>query len=243
MDPAEPLAVLVTLMSAAVAVAVTAALTTAADGAPDLRPVARRATALLWGWWAAAVALSLTGFFAAPDRFSWSDLPGFAAFSTAMTLPLAGLVLAVRRGGDLAALIARVPTRWLVGVQVFRLGGVAFLALWAAGRLPDWFGLATGAMDAAVGIAALPLALALARGARWAPSAAVAWSLFGLADFAHAIGFVLLAFLGLVAVTPAPAMIGLHPLALIALFQVPLAVALHLAVLARLVPRAAPAGV
>lgn len=242
MHPAEPLAILVTALSAAVALAVTAALTRAAAGAPRLRPVARRAAALLWLWWGAAVALSVNGFFAAPDRFGWADLPGFAAFGTAMTLPVAGLVLAVRRGGDFAALVARVPTGWLVGVQVFRLGGLAFVALWAAGRVPDWLGLVTGAMDVAVGLAALQLGLALARGAAWARRAAVGWSLFGLADFASAIGFVFLAFLGLVAVTPAPAMIGLHPLALIALFQVPLAVALHLAVLARLMPRAVAAG-
>jgi hypothetical protein len=59
---------------------------------------------------------------------------------------------------------------------------------------------------------------------------------FGIADFVLAVSVVSLAILGIITPQPAPAMIGLHPLAMISLFQMPLSIAIHALALRRLYP-------
>lgn len=220
---------LVTVSALAVAVGAALAMVRAARRAPAGRAALGPVLAALTLWLAVALAAARIGFFAAPDRFDpWADATGFAAFGALMTAPVAALVWARLRVPAFAALVAALPLGLLVGAQVYRLGGAAFGLLAAEGALPGWFGFSTAALDVTVGALAVPLALWGGR------RALLGLSVLGLADFAHAIGYVGAAFVGLVAPDPAPAMIGLMPLALIALFQVPLAIALHLEVLARL---------
>lgn len=198
------------------------------------RPASRLLVAV-WLWVATALTASLVGFFQSPTRFTTADLSGFLLFGTLMSIPLIGFLLVVWRSVPLRELVAAIPTPWLVGLQVYRLGGVIFLVLLAAGQVPAWWGWITGIADLLVGSTALPLAWGLAHNANWALPAAIGWNMLGLADFAHAIGFVFLVFFGVIAADPAPALIGLHPLALIALFQVPLAIIIHGVVIRRLV--------
>lgn len=224
-----PLDLAVTLSALAGAGGAALALTLAARAAPRGRPALAPALAGLAVWLGVALVAARVGFFAAPDRFDlWADAPGFAAFGTLMVLPVAALALARARSPAFAALVAALPTGLLVGAQLFRLGGAAFAVLTLQGALPGSLGWTTAALDLTVGALAVPVALWGGR------RALLAFSLLGLADFAQAIGQVGLAFAGLTAPDPAPAMIGLMPLGLIALFQVPLAAALHLEVLARL---------
>jgi hypothetical protein len=235
--PADLHAFILTALATLVALVVAARLLATGRAGPAQARAARRAVPVLGLWLAAALALSHHGFFAAPDRFTAADWPGFVAFAALMAAPPVAVLLAMRRSAGFAALLAGLPLPFLAGLQVYRLGGGVFLSLQAQGRVPDWFGLSTGIADLAVGLAALPLAVALAAGWRLAVPAAVAWSVFGLADFANALATAFLAFTGAVAMQPAPALIGAHPLALAALFLVPLAVVGHGLILARLLPQ------
>jgi hypothetical protein len=230
MHPLDPVVTLSALsVGAGAAVALLVAARRVPQGRPALVPALVPALAGLAIWLGVAMGAARIGFFAAPDRLDMvGDALGFAAFGTLMTLPVAALVWARLRVPAFAALVGALPLGLLVGAQVFRLGGAVFAALAAEGAVPGWFGWTTAALDITVGALAVPLALWGGR------RAMVGLSLLGLADFAHAIGYVGAAYAGLIAPDPAPAMIGLMPLALIALFQVPLAVALHLAVLERL---------
>jgi len=227
------------IISVAVAVAAALNLKLAQIGRtePGLRPTARYLAVFVWAWLAFALGLSAVGFFGQADRFQRSDWPGFIAFAGLMfTLPTL-FAVGMLRSAKLRRLISRFSTAWLVGVQVYRTAGVVFLGLLAQGHLPNWFGFSTGVADVLVGVTALPLAWALATRRSWARPAAVLWCLVGLLDFLHAVPYVVLAFLGVIDPQPAPAMIGLHPLALISIFQVPLAMIFHAIVLVRLLQR------
>jgi hypothetical protein len=225
----------ITAVAVGVALALTWQLRKIGSQHASLVRLAARLQWAVWLWLAVALAASLVGFFQEPARFSTDDRAGFLLFSTLMSIPPIIFLLGVWHSDQLRQIVAAVPTSWLVGLQVYRLAGVIFLVLLAAGQVPPWWGWATGLTDLLVGATALPLAWGLARKAGWAGPAALGWNLLGLADFAHAIGYVFLAFLGLIVATPAPALIGLHPLALIALFQVPLAIMLHGVVLSRVI--------
>lgn len=229
MHPLDPV---VTFMALSVGAGAAAALLAAARRVPEGRPALVPALIGLAVWLGVGVGAARVGFFAAPDRLDLiGDAVGFAAFGTLMTLPVAALVWARLRVPAFAALVGGLPLGLLVGAQVYRLGGAAFGVLAAEGAVPGWFGWSTAVLDISVGVLAIPLAL-------WGGRRALtAFSLLGLADFAHAIGYVGAAYVGLIAPDPAPAMIGLMPLALIALVPVPLAIALHLEVLGRLYPR------
>jgi hypothetical protein len=118
--------------------------------------------------------------------------------------------------------------------HVFRVAGVAFLAVMAMGKLPAVFALPAGLGDIAVGITAPFVARRLShgdtRGAVW-------FNILGLLDLAVAVGLGFAAGLGadrLLNVSPSTADVALLPLALIPTTAVPLAVALHVTSLIRL---------
>jgi hypothetical protein len=167
------------------------------------------------------------GFFASPTQFSPDDLLGFLAFGTLMSLPVVLFALAWWRVAPFRAFITSVPLPLVVGVQVYRVVGVVFLWMLGENLVPPALGIPTGIADLAVGVLALPLAFALARGVARARGLAIAWCAFGIADFVLAISVVSVAFLGLVQLQPDPAAIGRYPLTLISLFQVPLSICLH----------------
>lgn len=234
MPHSSPWSLFVVAVAVAVAVALNLKLAQIGRTEPGLRPAARYLAVFIWAWLAFALGMSAVGFFGQADRFQRSDWPGFIAFGGLMfTLPTlfaAGML----RSATLRRLISHFSTAWLVGVQVYRTAGVVFLVLLAQGRLPNWFGWSTGVADVLVGVTALPLAWALATRRSWARPAAALWCLVGLLDFLHAVPYVTLSFVGVIDPQPAPAMIGLHPLALISIFQVPLSIIFHAIVLARL---------
>lgn len=242
MSPFAPWSLLITAVAIAVAWALTWQLQRIGKQQVALGQPATSLRVGVWLWLGAALTASLIGFFQNPTRFGADDLLGFLRFGTLMTVPPIVFLLGMWRSDQLRRLIGAIPTPWLVGLEVYRLGGVIFLALLAAGQVPVWWGWSTGIADLLVGAMALPLAWGLAREAGWAGPVALGWNLLGLADFAHAIGYVTLAFFGVISASPAPALIGLHPLALIALFQVPLAIIIHGLLLSRLLRQPTTAG-
>lgn len=190
-------------------------------------------------WLALAWLLSRRGFFADAGGWTDGDLIGFTLFGTLMTLPVVLFFVARARSAAFRHFLDGVPAPLLIGVQVYRVAGIVFLWLYARGWMPLETGLITGLADLIVGAAALPLAWAVARNLRGSRAAAIAWNVFGIADFVLAISFVSLSTMGAVTLQPAPVRIGLHPLALISLFQVPLSICLHWLALRAVSQRAA----
>lgn len=191
----------------------------------------------VWLWVSVALIASSIGFFESSTTFSPTDLSGFVLFGTSMTVPVIGYMLGMRWSTQFRQLIGAMTIQWLVGLEVYRIGGVIFLVYYVAGHVPSWWGVSTGIADLIIGVTALPIAWGLARATDWAYPVAIVWNLLGLADIMHAIGYVCVIFSGLSSVYPAPALIGQHPLALIALFQAPLALIIHGIVLRRLISK------
>jgi hypothetical protein len=151
----------------------------------DLTPGQRRTTWLAVMipdtlWFAVAWSAAINGVF----RTGASSLP---------LLPLA-IFLPVMIGAPLLLLSKRVgqvldatPATWLVALQLYRVFGSWALAAWLHGVLPGVFALPAGIGDVLTGLFAVPAAIAVASGTAQGRKAAIAWNIFGLADFAVAI--------------------------------------------------------
>lgn len=151
----------------------------------DLTPGERRTTWLAIMipdtlWFAVVWSAAINGAF----RTDASPLP---------MLPLA-IFVPVMIGAPLLLLSKRVgrvldamPASWLVALQLYRIFGSWALAAWLHGSLPGVFALPAGIGDVLTGLLAVPVAIAAASGAEQGRKAAIAWNVFGLADFAVAI--------------------------------------------------------
>ncbi|CAG4903514.1 MFS transporter [Paraburkholderia gardini] len=131
-------------------------------------------------WFAVAWSAAINGVF----RSGVSPLPllPLAIFLPVMTgAPL--LLLSRRMGQVLDAM----PATWLVALQLYRVFGSWALAAWLHGALPTVFALPAGIADVLTGLFAVPAAIAVASGTDQGRKAAIAWNIFGLADFAVAI--------------------------------------------------------
>ncbi|TCG01869.1 MFS transporter [Paraburkholderia strydomiana] len=151
----------------------------------DLTPGERRTTWLAVMipdtlWFAVVWSAAINGAF----RTDASPLPmlPLAIFVPVMVgAPL--LLLSKRVGRVLDAM----PASWLVALQLYRIFGSWALAAWLHGLLPGVFALPAGIGDVLTGLLAVPVAIAVASGAEQGRKAAIAWNMFGLADFAVAI--------------------------------------------------------
>lgn len=200
-------------------------------GAAPRRRFVLASGAVILGWLGAAMALAAAGFVkAAPDRV----LPGVLL---PLTVPLAAGALAIRNSRILGAVLDAIPLPWLAGMQLYRVFGFTFLALYFAGHLPGEFAIPAGAGDVAVGLAAPVVAWLFLARAQGSGLAMLGWNLAGILDLivAVAAGFLtspgpLQAF----ALDAPNELITAWPLALVPAFAVPLSVLLHLVVLRRL---------
>ncbi|MDQ0622200.1 MFS transporter [Paraburkholderia graminis] len=206
----------------------------------DLTPAQRRATWLAVMipdtlWFAVVWSAAINGAF----RAGVSPLP---------LLPLA-IFLPVMIGAPLLLLSKRVgrvldamPASWLVALQLYRVFGSWALAAWLHGLLPGVFALPAGIGDVLTGLFAVPVAIAVASGASRGRNAAIAWNLFGLADFAVAITLGILTSPGpLQLIHPAMPSIGAgaYPDVLTPAFVVPGSILLHALSLRQLIRRRA----
>jgi hypothetical protein len=139
------------------------------------------AYALAAAWSIAIVAIAAAGGFA---QGALGPIPG-------PVLPFALLVL-----GGLAAWFAwpafrralqSVPLAALIGINAFRIGGAFFVLLWAQGRLAAPFAPSAGWGDIATGLAAIPLALMVARTGGAPKYVYGIWNAFGALDLIVAI--------------------------------------------------------
>jgi hypothetical protein len=91
------------------------------------------------------------------------------------------------RSKSIAALLDATPAAWLIALQVYRIFGGIFIVYWVNGTAAGAFAWPAGVGDMLTGIMALPVAWRLASGAENGRTAAIAWNVFGLLDFAVAV--------------------------------------------------------
>jgi len=141
---------------------------------------------------------------------------------------LIGLPL-IMRSQRIAVALDALPASWLVGLQVYRIFGGAFLVQLALGRLSAVFALPAGIGDILVGLLALPAARYLSRNADRGRAVAVMWNVLGILDLVVAITMGFLTSTGrLQALGVAVPSGGLaYPLVMIPAFAVPLSLILH----------------
>jgi hypothetical protein len=187
-------------------------------------------------WW-----LSFFTALAAVGAFAANYHRPVAAIAFGIVVPIVvGLVL-LGRSPALNHMLDQISPRALIGVQFYRVLGGLFIIGWATGHIPAVFALPAGIGDVAVGLAAPYLATRLGDGTERSRRLAVAWNIFGIADFASAVA------LG-AATSPSPLwptllghpnpLISRLPFVLIPVFLVPVSALLHIVTLRRL---AAPA--
>jgi hypothetical protein len=204
----------------------------------DLTPGQRRTTWLAVMipdtlWFAVAWSAAINGVF----RMGASPLP---------LLPLA-IFLPVMIGAPLLLLSKRVgqvldamPATWLVTLQLYRVFGSWALAAWLHGVLPGVFALPAGIGDLLTGLFAVPVAIAVASGTAQGRKAAIAWNIFGLADFAVAITLGMITSPGrfqLIVPSVPSAGAGAYPDVLTPAFVVPGSILLHALSLRQLIRR------
>jgi len=206
----------------------------------DLTPGERRTTWL-------AVMIPDTLWFAVV----WSAAINGAFRTDASPLPMLPLAIfvPVMIGAPLLLLSKRVgrvldamPASWLVALQLYRIFGSWALAAWLHGSLPGVFALPAGIGDVLTGLLAVPVAIAVASGAEQGRKAAIAWNVFGLADFAVAITLGMITSPGpFQLIVPAVPSIGAgaYPDVLTPAFVVPGSILLHALSLRQLMRRRA----
>ncbi len=198
--------------------------------AQDRRMAFWSGSALLIGWFCAALALTWSGFYqGTSSRVPMEPL--------GLLIPIvAGFVL-FRRSPLLRRVVEVVPQSWIVSVQVYRAQGLIFLILLAGGHLPGLFAGPAGVGDVAVGLIAPVVGIALLRGSAGSARWVRAWNLLGIADLVVAVttGFLTSPSpLQMLALDRPSELITAFPLAMIPVFLVPLSVLLHLASLKKL---------
>ncbi len=189
---------------------------------PGLSTIAAATLAI---WFAAVLVLAASGAFAASPA-----QPPLGIF-LAIVLPPLLFALLYRLSRRVRDFALGIDLRWLTAIQGWRVLGAMFLALYAFGLLPGLFAWPAGLGDAAVGLAAPFVLLAMLRGAPHWPRR-VAWlNIAGLVDFAGAIGTGVMtsnSSLGFFADGLPHADLGELPLSLVPTFAVPLWTIFHM---------------
>jgi hypothetical protein len=175
-------------------------------------------------WLAVVWNLAVNGVF--------QPVPGVASLPKlpiAIFAPVIIGLFVLLRSKSIAALLDATPASWLIALQTYRIFGGIFLANWVNGTIAGAFAWPAGIGDMLTGIMALPVALRLASGAENGRSAAIAWNIFGLFDFAVAITMGTLSAPGPLQIfgLDIPASLVAYPIVLIPAFAVPSSILLH----------------
>ena len=189
----------------------------------------RRAAIVVVAWFALIAALVGLGVFARPN--------GFIGIGAAVVLPVIIGIVAASQTPSLRTAALGIPIATLVALNVGRLLGAYFLMLESAGRLPHTFAHTAGWGDIAVGLLAIPVALAAHRRVAGWPAMVLVWNTLAIGDL---IAAVTLGFgsgetpLRFIHETPSTAAITTLPWTLIPAFLVPTYFLTHLAIYAQL---------
>jgi hypothetical protein len=175
-------------------------------------------------WLAVVWSLAVNGVF--------QPIPGVTGLPKlpiAIFVPVIIGLLVLLRSKSIAAVLDATPASWLIALQVYRIFGGIFLVNSVNGTSAGAFAWPAGIGDMLTGIMALPVAWRLAYGAENGRSAAMAWNIFGLFDFAVAVTMGVLSTPGPLQIfgLDIPAFAGTYPIVLIPAFAVPSSILLH----------------
>ena len=182
-------------------------------------------------WLAVIWSAALNGVF----RTGVSPLP---LIPLAVFLPVIIGVPILLRSKRIGHVLDAMPVSWLVALQVYRVIGSGFVIAWAQGTAPGVFALPAGIGDTLTGLLAVPVAISLAAGTIESRRAAIAWNIFGLLDFAVAVGLGQAIAMHLVVPSVPNTAIALYPAVMIPTFAVPSSILLHALSLRQLYRRA-----
>jgi hypothetical protein len=184
---------------------------------------------VLFGWLVLALFLGWQGVF----RSALNQQVPFIAL--AIGIPILVGALFVQGSKQVREMIEAVPQSQLVTCQFYRVLGVTFLALYAAGQLPGIFALPAGGGDVLVGLTALIVGARAARSEN--DQLVTLWNWLGISDLVIAVatGFLSAPSRFQIFSLDAPnVLIGSFPLVMIPIFAVPLSIVLHLASLSKI---------
>jgi hypothetical protein len=184
---------------------------------------------VLFGWLILALFLGWQGIF----RSALNQQVPYIAL--AIGLPILVGALFVRGSKQVREIIEAVPQSQLVAFQFYRVLGVTFLVLYAAGQLPGIFFLPAGWGDLMVGITALVVGARAARSEN--DQLVTLWNWLGISDLVIALATGFLSAPGRFQIFSLEApnvLIGSFPLVMIPIFAVPLSIVLHLASLSKI---------
>ena len=183
---------------------------------------------VLFGWFVLALFLGWQGIFSSALN---QPVPYIAL---AIGIPILVGALFIGGSKQVREIIEAVAQSQLVVFQFYRVLGVTFLVLYAAGQLPGIFALPAGCGDVMVGLTALMVG---ARAARNESDRLVTlWNWFGIFDLVVAVatGFLSAPSRFQIFSLDAPnVLIGTFPLVMVPIFAVPLSMVLHLASLTK----------
>ena len=186
-------------------------------------------------WLAIAIAFTLwlAVVWAMAVNGAFQPIPGVVRLPRlpiAIFAPVIIGLLFLLRSKSIAAFLDAIPAPWLIALQVYRIFGGIFLVNWMHGTVAGVFDVPAGIGDVLTGIMALPVALLLASGTARGRSAAMAWNIFGLLDFAVAITLGTLSSPGpfqIFGLDIPASLAGTYPTVLIPAFAVPSSILLH----------------
>jgi hypothetical protein len=175
-------------------------------------------------WLAVVWSLAVNGVF--------QPVPGVASLPKlpiAIFAPVIIGLFVLLRSKSIAAFLDATPASWLIALQVYRIFGGLLLVNWVNGTAAGAFAWPAAIGDMLTGIMALPVAYLLASGAGKGRSAAIAWNIFGLFDFAVAVTMGTLSTPGPLQIfgLDIPASLVAYPTVLIPAFAVPSSILLH----------------
>ena len=185
------------------------------------------AAAVLAAWFLTILWLAARGAFVGP-----SGAPPLAMMA-GFSVPLAVFFALLKLSRAFRDFVFAIDLKLIVGLNAWRLGGFAFLALYAHGILPAAFALPAGLGDMAVGVVAPWMVLHLVRDPAFGASSRFrAWNWLGILDLIVAVSLGgSLAFLAHTEVTTAP--MAQLPLVFIPAYLVPIYIMLHVSALFR----------
>lgn len=184
---------------------------------------------VLFGW------LGLTLFLGWQGIFRSALNQPVPLIALAIGIPILVGALFIVASKQVREIIEAIPQSQLVAFQFYRVLGVTFLVLYAAGQLPGIFALPAGWGDLIVGLTALMVSARVARSEN--DQLVALWNWLGIIDLliAVATGFLSAPSRFQIFSLDAPnVLIGSFPLVMIPIFAVPLSIVLHLASLSKI---------
>ena len=181
-------------------------------------------------WWALGAWLFLVFAIAASGGFVTSNGVPPLPVVAGVTLPIVAFIALYFVSSGFRSLVLAADLRRLTGMQAWRAGGFAFLALYAHGVLPGLFAWPAGLGDMAIGLTAPWIAAELTRNPAFADTRRFAfWNGLGILDLAIAVSLGGAASGVVPGLTPvSTAAMAQLPLVLVPAFLVPLFVMMHL---------------